>query len=74
MAAIYLAAWKWIKIKQLDKNTEQRLWLVVRRVAYHHNIVLPDGISLDDAGTYVEQQLDDRRGEPSKSEMRISHR
>ena len=59
-AVIYVHVWMWIKNKQAEKSVELCLWMTVHRVAFRHGIYLPEGLSLDEAGTYVEQQIEKR--------------
>ena len=60
LATIYVSVWMWIKNKQAEKRVELCLWMTVHRVAFRHGIDLPEGMSLDEAGTYVEQQIEKR--------------
>ena len=58
---LLVSAWMRISLKEADRRIELNLWMTVHRVALRHGIVIPDGMTLDEAGTYVEQRIDAAR-------------
>ena len=55
---IFLGLSTYVRSRKEDRAIDQRLWMTVHRVAMRHGIVIPEGMSLDEAGTYVEQMID----------------
>lgn len=57
-----------IRTRKMEKRAELHLWLTVHRVALRHGIHVPEGLSLAEAGTYVEDMIESAIG--SYAEMR----
>lgn len=63
LAFILNGVWLRMRSREMQRKTELKLWMTVHRVAMRHGIVIPEGMSLDEAGTYVEQMIDAARKE-----------
>ena len=69
LTLLLIVAWTRIRSKELERETKWKLCMTVHRVALRHGITLPEGLSLAEAGAYVEQMVEAGQGSKSPSEI-----